>query len=205
VTEQQIYGIFYLLLAALAVARVSLTLATSLPPKFRRSALDTVDNFLGALLVVMVVIRPFIVEAYSIPSGSMRPTLMERDRILACKFIYRLRPPRRGEVVVFRAPPQAYSPGKNLIKRVIGLPGETVAVHDGKVYINGRPLHEPYVLEPPYYEFGPYQVPQGCVFVMGDNRNDSLDSHIWGPLPIRNILGKAMVIWWPPQRAGFIR
>lgn len=204
-TEEQIYGIFYTLLALLAVARLALTLATALPPKFRRSALDTVDNFLGALLVVMFVIRPFIVEAYSIPSGSMRPTLMEYDRILACKFIYHLRPPKRGEVVVFRAPPQARSPGKNLIKRVIGLPGEAVAVHDGKVYINGRPLKEPYILEPPYYEFGPYKVPKGCVFVMGDNRNDSLDSHIWGPLPIRNILGKALVIWWPPSRVGFIR
>jgi len=205
VTEQQIYGIFYVALGVLAVARLALTLATALPLRLRRSALDTVDNFLGALLVVMFIIRPFIVEAYSIPSGSMRPTLRERDRILACKFIYRLRAPRRGEVVVFRAPPQARSPGRNLIKRVIGLPGEVVEVRDGKVYINGKPLEEPYILEPPYYEFGPYRVPEGCVFVMGDNRNDSLDSHIWGPLPIRNILGKAMVIWWPPWRVGFIR
>lgn len=204
-TEQQIYAIFYLLLAVLAVARLTLTLSTTLPKKFRRSALDTVDNFLGALLVVMFIIRPFVIEAYSIPSGSMRPTLVEQDRILACKFIYRLRPPKKGEVVVFKAPPQAHSPGRNLIKRVIALPGETVWVHNKKVYINGRPLDEPYIMEPPYYEFGPLRVPKGCLFVMGDNRNDSLDSHIWGPLPIENILGKAMVVWWPPPRVGFIR
>ncbi len=193
------------LLLSFGTARLILTLATDLPQRFRKSALDFVDNVLGALLVVVLIIRPFIVQAFWIPTGSMLPTLQPGDRILVNKFIYHLREPKRGEIIVFKAPPSTGSAGKDFIKRVIGLPGEVVEVRAGKVFINGKPLDEPYIREPPYYEYGPTLIPPDSLFVMGDNRNDSNDSHAWGPLPRKNVIGKALCIWWPPHRIRMIK
>lgn len=171
---------------------------------FRGSA-DFLESIALAVGVVVAIVNPFIIQAFLIPSGSMIPTLQVGDRIMADKFIYYMREPQRGEVIVFRAPPQADVLQRNFVKRVIGLPGDTVEVKDGKVFVNGKPLEEPYIYEPPLYQFGPYKVPKNHYFVMGDNRNDSSDSHIWGPLPRNRITGRALFIWWPVRRWGIVR
>lgn len=170
-----------------------------------RGSADFLESIALAVGVVVAVVNPFIIQAFLIPSGSMIPTLQVGDRIMADKFIYYIRDPQRGEVVVFRAPPEADPQERNFVKRVIGLPGDVVEVRDGKVFVNGTPLNEPYIYEPPYYQFGPYKVPQGHYFVMGDNRNDSNDSHIWGPLSRDRITGRALFIWWPVKRWGIVR
>ncbi|HEY9750001.1 MAG TPA: signal peptidase I, partial [Allocoleopsis sp.] len=114
--------------------------------------------------------------------------------------------PHRGDIVVFDPPlqlqTQGYSKEQAFIKRVIGLPGQTVKVRQGKVYVDDQPLSEPYIAEPPAYEWGPEQVPEGQFFVMGDNRNNSNDSHIWGFLPKQNIIGRALWRFWPFSRVG---
>ncbi|MDH7570617.1 MAG: signal peptidase I [Armatimonadota bacterium] len=167
--------------------------------------LEFVDSGLIALVLVFLVLRPFVVQAFYIPSGSMRPTLLENDKILVSKFTYRFRRPSRGDVIVFKAPPQADPTEKDFIKRVVGLPGDVIEVQDGIVYLNGEAQSEPYVAEPPAYTMPPVLVEPGKVFVMGDNRNDSNDSHAWGQLDERRIRGKALLIFWPPARIGLIR
>jgi signal peptidase I len=294
-----------------------------------------VESALIAIVLVFLVIRPFVVQAFYIPSGSMRLTLLEQDRILVNKFIFRIRTPQQGEIVVFRAPPRASPDEKDFIKRVIGLPGDRVEVNPDTVTIDGRPaiqlinadaadayssfrqerphglvveknsepekrqnqlllstpdgqvpviasatgnvtytgesvrvdgleravlpsvnlareahqfsdwggdpsvegtivmngeepilvvlkgshldvrpghvlvngqtLKEPYIAQAPRYEMSPYTVPPGNLFVMGDNRNDSNDSHAWGPLELDRVVGKAMFIFWPPTRIGLVR
>ncbi|MCC6445075.1 MAG: signal peptidase I [Armatimonadetes bacterium] len=178
----------------------------TLPQPAADSTGEVLESALIAIVLVFLIIRPYVVQAFYIPSGSMHPTLLERDRILVNKFVYRFREPKRGDVVVFKAPSQASPDGreKDFIKRVVGLPGDTLEVRDGATYINGKPLREPYIEEPPYYVYPPYQIPQGMLFVMGDNRNDSNDSHSWGPLERSRILGKALVVFWPFSRAGLI-
>lgn len=175
--------------------------------QMRHSVLEFVDSVLIALALVFLVIRPFVVQAFYIPSASMHPTLVENDKILVSKFIYHLRPPHRGDVIVFRAPRNA-EPGspddKDFIKRLVALPGDTIAVHDSQVWVNGKALHEDYIAERPDYEMPPEKVEPGKVFVMGDNRNNSNDSHYWGQLDENRILGKAEVIFWPLSRAGII-
>lgn len=175
--------------------------------RWRASLLEFVDSALIALLLVFCILRPFVIQAFFIPSGSMLETLQINDRILVNKFIYFLREPGHGDIVVFRAPPEASEDKKDFIKRVVGLPGDRLAVHDGKLWRNGQPVDEPYIKEPIFYtwpdEWNPtaeYIVPPNQLMVFGDNRNDSNDGHRWGPLPRDNILGKAMVIFWPPQR-----
>ncbi|MCS6959676.1 MAG: signal peptidase I [Pseudanabaenaceae cyanobacterium SKYGB_i_bin29] len=153
-------------------------------------------------LVIAVLLRSFVIEPRYIPSGSMEPTLQVNDRIMVEKLTYHWRAPKRGEIIVFEPP---FMAGKAYIKRVIGLPGEQVAIKDGKVFINGIPLEEPYILEPPRYEISPFVVPPGYYWVMGDNRNNSNDSHIWGFLPQENIQGRAILRFWPPNlRLGLI-
>ncbi len=170
-----------------------------------RGSADFLESIALAVGVVVAIVNPFIIQAFLIPSGSMIPTLQIGDRIMADKFVYYIRDPQRGEVIVFRAPPQADTLQRNFVKRIIGLPGDVVEVRDGVVLINGKPLEEPYIYEPPYYQFGPYKVPENHYFVMGDNRNDSSDSHIWGPLPRERITGRALFTWWPVNRWGIIR
>ncbi len=153
-------------------------------------------------LAIAVIMRLFVAEPRFIPSDSMEPTLHVGDRILVEKVSYRLHPPRRGDIVVFTPPPQlreyGYTGNQAFIKRVIGTPGETLRVHDHQVYVGDRPLTEPYILEAPDYEMLPITIPPGYVFVMGDNRNDSNDSHVWGVLPQENIIGLARLRFWPP-------
>ncbi len=165
-------------------------------------------QLLAIALVLALLLRTFVAEPRFIPSDSMVPTLQVGDRLVIEKVSYRLRSPQRGEIVVFDPPQQLqqYGYGKDqaFIKRVIGLPGQTVRVAEGTVYVDDQPLKEPYIAEPPEYAWGPYQVPAGEFFVMGDNRNNSNDSHIWGFLPQENIIGRAWLRFWRLDRIGFL-
>ncbi|MGJ3246972.1 MAG: signal peptidase I [Elainellaceae cyanobacterium] len=155
-------------------------------------------------LVLALFIRVFIAEPRYIPSDSMAPTLEVGDRLVVEKVSYYFRPPTAGEIVVFDPPPQlqsqGYSANQAFIKRVIGEPGQVVAVRGGVVFLDGQPVPESYIAEPPHYELLPVKIPDGFFFVMGDNRNNSNDSHLWGFLPRENVIGHAIFRFWPPQR-----
>jgi signal peptidase I len=170
-------------------------------------------------LIVLIVVatllafglRTFVVEPFWIPSESMEPTLhgcsgCNNDRLLVDKLSYRLHAVHRGDVVVFRRPPSVPAPESVLIKRVIGLPGETVRGHDGMVWIGGRPLEESYVAPACHgtADFGPVSVPSGHYFVMGDNRCNSDDSRMFGPIPKSSIIGRAFLIIWPFGRIDWL-
>lgn len=148
--------------------------------------------------------RQVLAEPRYIPSESMMPTLAVNDRLLIEKVSYRFHSPTRGDMVVFN-PPEALERQQMkdaLIKRVIGLPGETVEVKAGKVYINQKPIVEPYIKDQPEYEMATIVVPENQYFVLGDNRNNSYDSHYWGFVPREKIIGRAMVRTWPIDRIG---
>lgn len=147
-------------------------------------------------LVIFFMVRAGV-QNFRVDGLSMEPNLQNGEYILVNKVDYLLHPPQRGDIIVFRAVP-AGQPNRDYIKRVIGLPGETVAVRDGAVYINGRRLTEPYISIPPDYTFAPEKVPANEYFVLGDNRSNSRDSHIWKWLPRNDIIGKAWVAYWPP-------
>jgi len=144
----------------------------------------------------------FVVQAFFIPSRSMEPTLEPGDRILVNKFIYRFQEPQHGDVIVFKFP---LDPKRDFIKRVIALENEKIEIRDGEVYVEDKKLEEPYIKESFVGNYGPYQVPPNHLFVLGDNRNNSEDSRFWGALPRENIVGKAMVIYWPFSRAGLVK
>jgi len=160
-------------------------------------------------LILAVVIRLFIAEPRFIPSDSMVPTLLIGDRLVIEKIGYRFHSPSLGDIVVFE-PPQylqiyGYTADKAFIKRVIGTPGDTVQVKQGKVYLNNQPLTEPYIAEPPAYEMPSVKVPPDQLFVMGDNRNNSNDSHVWGFLPQDNVIGRAVFRFFPIDRVGLLK
>jgi signal peptidase I len=170
--------------------------------KSQRENLQIVTIALG----LAILIRAFVAEPRFIPSDSMLPTLQIGDRVVVEKVLYYLKPPTIGDIVVF-APPeklqeQGFTEDQAFIKRIIGLPGQTVAVKKGLVYVNDKPLVEKYIAEPPKYQWGPYRVPENQYFVMGDNRNNSNDSSRWGFLPQKNIIGRAVVRFWPLERIG---
>ncbi|HZG40350.1 MAG TPA: signal peptidase I [Nodosilinea sp.] len=161
---------------------------------------------LAIALAIALAVRVLIAEPRYIPSNSMDPTLHIGDRLLVEKVSYRWQPPHRGDIVVFAPPPQlarlGYEARQAFIKRIVGEPGQTIEVQQGQVVVDGQPLQEPYILEPPAYTLEPVTVPPGQVFVMGDNRNDSNDSHVWGGLPQQNIIGRARFRFWPLDRLG---
>lgn len=165
------------------------------------SALRTIIEWvavIGGALAVALVIQSFLVQAFYIPSSSMEPTLEVGDRVLVNKLSYDLHDVNRGDLVVFERPDGSAGDIKDLIKRAIGLPGETVEIRDGSVLIDGRVLDEPYLAdEEVLVEFAPVQVPEDQVFVMGDNRDDSRDSRAFGPITIDSIVGRAFVRVWP--------
>ncbi len=137
---------------------------------------------------------------------SMYPTFKSGEFVLVYRWAYHFASPQRGDIVIFH--PEAF-PGAprrasqdEYIKRIIGLPGETVTVRDGRVFINNVPIEEPYIAEPPRYR-GVWRVPPGQVFVLGDNRNDSTDSHVFGPVPLDRIVGRAVLVYWPPSAWRF--
>lgn len=154
--------------------------------------------------VLAMVLRTFVIEGRIIPTGSMLPTLQLQDRVMVNKFIYYFKEPQRGEIIVFR-PPDILGSKDDYIKRVIGLPGEKVEIKDGKVFINERPLKEPYLAEEMNYQFGPVVVPEDSLLVLGDNRNKSFDSHKWNAwLTKDRIKGKAFLIYWPIKEIGLL-
>lgn len=166
---------------------------------------ETLEVIIPAI-VIFLLVRTFLFEVRIVPSGSMNPTIMENDRFIAEKITLRFREPRRGDILVFKPPANAQFT-TDYVKRVIGLPGETVEVRGGDVYINGTPLDEPYV--PAEYransDFPPITVPPESLFMMGDNRNMSEDSRFWGFLPYRNIRERAVFRIWPLGRFGSLK
>src|SRR5258708_27754795 len=181
-----------------------------LPDRRLKPAGEVLESFISAVVVVLLVVRHFMVQAFYIPSESMTPTLVENDRILVSKLSYRLGRPGRHDVVVFRAPKeavgeQAEGEEKDFVKRIVGLPGDTVEIRGGVTYINGKAVKEPFTKEPIDYDLPPTVVPEGRYFVMADNRNHSNDSHRWGTLEQDRVIGRAVMVFWPPSRAGVIR
>jgi signal peptidase I len=166
---------------------------------------------IGTSFILFLIIRTSIVQAYKIPSGSMIPTLLIGDHLLANKFIYGpqipfinkrlfyLAKPRRGDIVIFPSPED---PGKDLIKRVVAVEGDMIEERDKQIFINGKPMDELYAqhtdnsLLDPRDNFRPYLVPMGKLFVMGDNRDQSYDSRFWGCVDTRDIKGKAFILYW---------
>jgi signal peptidase I len=165
-------------------------------------------QIIAIALALALLIRVFIAEPRYIPSNSMKPTLSIGDRVVVEKISYHFKPPVSGDIIVFDPPPQLQMQGftkdQAFIKRIIATPGQIVQIQDGKVYINGEPLDEVYIAEPPNYQMAPVRVPEGQLFVMGDNRNNSDDSHVWGFLPQPNIIGHACFRFWPPSRFGLV-
>jgi len=168
------------------------------------------ENFqiLAVALVIALFIRLLIAEPRFIPSDSMVPTLQVGDRLVVEKVSYRFHPPKQGDIIVFDPPPslqdQGFSLNQAFIKRVIGLPGQTIRVQNGHVYVNDEVIREDYILEPLRYQGGPITIPENTLFVLGDNRNNSNDSHVWGFLPQTNIIGRAWFRFWPLERIGQI-
>ena len=256
-------------LALLTAARA--TFRTSRAAFFRFLA-EVCEVFVLSGAMVFLVLRPFTLQSYHIPTSSMQPTLREGDHILVNKLLYRLRKPRYGEAIVFRAPLDADATEREFLKRLIGLPGDTiearpgfvqignvrfyhtdiraaleqslglsdtndelnprrlrllrdaiwidgkkilaedfarrvgappgtaVRIQPGQVLRNGEPLTEDFVAEDPEYQVDPQVIPPGFCYVLGDNRNQSHDSHRWGPLEMNRIVGRADVVFWPPRR-----
>lgn len=158
---------------------------------WKRFGLDILET------IVLAVVLYLGINALSarvrVDGFSMIPTLQNGEYILVNRLAYKTGQPARGDIIVFSLPADN---GQDLIKRVIGLPGETVHVSDGSVTINGVKLQETYIAQDPLY-FGDWIVPEGNLFVLGDNRNDSRDSHQWGLLPLENVIGKSVLIYWP--------
>ena len=147
-------------------------------------------------LVIAFVIRYFIVELYLVDGPSMRPTLQSAERLVVNKFIYRFRAPERGEILVFRYPKD---PSRDFIKRVIAVPGDTIEIKDGRVFVNQQLMNEPYILSKTRGDYPLTTIPEGHIFVMGDNRNNSEDSRFAdvGFVPYELVKGKAMMVFWP--------
>ncbi len=159
---------------------------------------------LVAFALVFGFVRPFVLEAFYIPSESMVPTLEVGDRVFVNKFVYRFTEPERGDIIVFRS---VEGEGEDLIKRVIGAPGDRVAVRNGVLHVNGEPQEESYLRDGQPLDRGPNgptKLRKGEVFAMGDNRANSRDSRFFGPVPLENIEGEAFVIFWPPWRIGLL-
>ncbi len=188
---------------------------------------DVLETLLLTVLIFLIVRS--VVQNFKVEGRSMEPTLHNGQYLLINKAIYwRLdgdllspvipgaeastdpagqtshylfSPPQRGDIIVFRYPKE---PSRDFIKRVIGVPGDIVEIKNGVVYVNGKPLHEDYTADPPSYFQPAERVPEGQYFVLGDNRNNSSDSHVWGLVPEENIIGKAWFSYWPPNSWGAV-
>jgi signal peptidase I len=189
--------------------------------KIKHEAREWIESIIIALILALI-IRTFVVQAFKIPSGSMIPTFEIGDRIFVNKFIYgarlpftdirlpAVREPKRGDIVVFLSPEL---PKKDFVKRLIALGGERVSIRNGSVYVNGIRIEEPAsIASNYYYNRGDYgqedkeiSVPQDSYFMLGDNSGNSRDSRYWGFVPKKNIIGKAICLYWPPQRIRLIK
>jgi len=169
----------------------------------KKSALREIVESLVIAVVLALLIRAFAFQPFYIPSGSMEPTLQIQDHIIVNKFGYRFWEPERGDIVVFKYP---LNPKKDFVKRLIGKPGERVEVRNSKIIVDGREIKEDYLPAGIRYpDFGPVLVPENNYLMLGDNRNNSDDSRVWGPLPRQNIIGKAMLVYWPLDRVRLLK
>lgn len=158
-------------------------------------------------VTVSLLYKSSLAEPRLIPTRSMCPTLDKGDRILAEKVSYAFREPEVSDIVVFKAPPSLQrkigcSKDAAFVKRIVAKAGDCVEVHDGKLCVNGAVQDEDFILEPLNYEMLPQIIPEGYVYVMGDNRNNSCDSHDWGPLPVECIVGRSILRYWPPSKVS---
>lgn len=182
-----------------------MSLNTSQPTQTTGSSLggvvrEILETVIPAVLLALL-ISHFVAQGTYVEGQSMEPNLHNEQRLIVEKLSYHLHPPRRGDIVVINV---EFS-DVPLIKRVIGLPGETVEVHDGRVFIDGQPLDEPYLPTLFMRDYGPAQVPPEYIFVMGDNRGASNDSRIFGPVSQDSIVGRAWVSYWPPDQIGLLK
>jgi signal peptidase I len=170
------------------------------PPKTRSShaVWDMIETLLLALVLFLGM--NLITARIRVEGPSMKPTLHNGEYVLVNRLAYKWAKPHLGEVIVFRFP---RNPSQEYIKRVIGVPGDEVYITNKQVFINGQLVDEPYIADAPQY-YGTWRVPENSLFVLGDNRNDSSDSHDWEYVPMQNVVGKALVVYWPPLAWGLI-
>lgn len=167
-------------------------------PGLLRFVLDVLETLILSVLLfagINAISARIRVDGYS-----MEPTLHTGEFVIVNKLAYKLGTPQIGDVIVFHFP---RDPQQEYIKRVIGLPGDQVQISGGEVFVNGQSLQEPYIADPPAYERS-VSIPDGQLFVLGDNRNNSSDSHNWGTVPMSYVVGKALLVYWPPQQWGLI-
>ena len=170
--------------------------------KWKYYALDLVETIIVALVLALI-IRKFVVQTSMVYSGSMIPTMMIGDRLFVNKFIYTFQTPKRGDIILFKSP---YKDGKEFVKRLVALPGETVEIKKGIVFINGKEIAFPGVdVQRDYSYFGPEVVPADSYFALGDNRGNSADSRVWGYVPRQDLLGEALFTFWPLNRMQLLR
>jgi signal peptidase I len=158
-----------------------------------RAVWDIFETLLLALVLFVGI--NLITARIRVDGSSMEPTLHNNEYVIVNRLAYKWAKPHRGDVIVFRFP---RDPSQEYVKRVIGLPGDEVYITNGQVFVNGQLLNEPYIAEAPQY-YGTWRVPQDSLFVLGDNRNHSSDSHDWEYVPMQNVIGKALIVYWPPS------
>ena len=168
-------------------------------PGFRAVGRELVETILLTLIVFMLIRS--VVRNYKVEGFSMEPTLDNGQYLLVNKGAYWFGPPDLGDIIILRYP---LDPNTYYVKRVIGRPGDAIEINGGKVLVNGRTLDETYIMASPEYQYQKQIVPPEDYFVLGDNRNNSSDSHVWGMLPASDIIGKALVSYWPPKRWGLV-
>ena len=174
-------------------------------PRWRQTFAELAKTWIQTMVItasLFFLITHFAVQGYAVSGSCMEPNLRTGERVLGNKIVYRLDPPNRGDVIVFEYP---LDPKKTYIKRIIGLPGETIEVRAGRVFINNKPLREPYLINVAHGNYGPEKVKPGRLFVMGDYRDQSNDSRLWGELPISHIRAKAWVRYWPVKRVELMK
>ena len=173
-----------------------ITQTDSRRPGFLRFLLDVVETLI--LSVILFAAINAVSARIRVDGASMEPTLRSGEFVIVNKLAYMLRKPQVGDVIVFHYP---RDPSQEYIKRVIGLPGDQISVREGQVYVNEQPLEEDYIAASPVYEYD-QNVPEEALFVLGDNRNNSSDSHNWGSVPLDYVVGKALFVYWPPTEWG---
>ncbi len=171
------------------------------------------------LILIICAIKLILFQSYSIPSSSMEPTLLKGDKIIATKLIYKIIPPKKNDIVIFKLSKNLKENNKKntfflvakgskkpiYIKRVIAVENDILEIKNGKVFINNKPITENYIKERPYYEYPKTKVPSGKLFVLGDNRNNSKDSHLWGCINKKDIIGKALFVFSPMSRIKLLK
>ena len=169
--------------------------------KPKKGALRELIETVVIAFLLALIIRTFVIQVFYIPSASMEPSLLIKDRIIVNKFIYHFQPIHRFDIVVFKFPGD---PPRDFIKRVVGLPGESLQVVKGNLWVDGKEIPEHHTINHDQSDFGPLRIPEGHYFVMGDNRGNSSDSRVWGFLPKDHLIGKAFLKIWPLTRFGLI-